>query len=105
MKRLITLVMSLVLVGGVAFALAANDHVRGVVIKFSAESNSITIRTAPNVARTLSLTDKTTFKRGAKTVHLEDLSVGDQVVIEVPPKTARALLIQIENTPAPSPRK
>ena len=93
MKQLITLGLSLIVAGTVVFAHEGNEHVRGVVTQISAQS--ITVQTAPKTTRTLTLGDKTTFKRGAKAAHLADLQVGDRVVIDVPEKTTQALLIQI----------
>jgi hypothetical protein len=95
MNRLLMVLVSLALAGVVTVAHEGNDHVRGVVTMISAESNAITIRTAPGETRTLSLTDKTTFKQGAKTVKLEDVNVGDRVVADVRPKTAQIVLLQI----------
>src|SRR5262245_8090435 len=101
-RRLITLVASLAITATVAFA--ANDRVTGVVIKINIESNSITLRTAPNTFRTLSLTSMTSYKRGAKAIRVEDINIGDQVVIEVPPKTAQAVTIQVvPSTPSAKP--
>ncbi len=102
MKRLVTLIAALVFVGTGAFAHEGNDHVRGVIIKITPEWHSITVRTTENVVRTLSITEKTTFKLGKKTVDLAALNVGDRVVIDVPVKTAQALIVEIGAAPAPA---
>ena len=93
MTRLIAFIVSLVLGGAIAYAHGGNDHVRGVVTQISAQS--VTVETAPKVTRTLTLSEKTTYKQGGKAAHLADLKVGDRVVIDVPEKSAQALLIQI----------
>jgi hypothetical protein len=93
MKRLITLSVSMILAGTVVFAHGGNEHVRGIVTQIA--SQSVTVQTTSKVTRTLTLSDKTTFKQGGKTAHLADLKVGDRVVIDVPEKTTQALLIQI----------
>jgi hypothetical protein len=103
MKRLITLVVSVVLAGTIAFAHGDNVHVRGVVTQVSAQS--ITVQTADKATKTLTLTDKTTFQRSGKAAHLDDVKVGDRVVIDVPVKTTNALLIQIGATAKPAPHK
>src|SRR4029077_5475363 len=93
MKRLITLSVSIILAGTVAFAHGGNEHVGGIATQIA--SQSVTVQTTSKVTRTLTLSDKTTFKQAGKTAHLADLKVGDRVVIDVPEKTTQALLIQI----------
>jgi len=100
MKRLITLAASIVLAATVVFAHEGNEHVRGVVTQISAQS--ITVQTAPKTTKTLTLSDKTTFKQGGKAARLADLKVGDRVVIDVPEKTTKALLIQIGAATTPA---
>ena len=97
MARLIALVGALTLVGTVAFAHGGNEHVRGVVTKVSAQS--VTVQTADKATKTLTLTDKTTFKQAGKAAQLSDVRVGDRVVIDLPAKTTTALLIQIGAAP------
>ena len=97
MSRFTALIAAFVLVGNVAFAHEGNEHVRGVVTQISAQS--VTVQTAPKVTKTLTLSDKTTYKQGGKAAHLTDLKVGDRVVIDVPEKTTQALLIQIGTAP------
>ena len=102
MRSVLLLVAFVVAMGAGAFAHEGNDHVRGVVVKIQPEwsTNSITVRTTDNEIRTLTVTDKTAFKQGKKTVQLTDLKVGDRVVVDVPAKTARATLVQIADAPA-----
>src|ERR1700680_3681851 len=97
MRRLLTPAALLIVAGTVAFAHGGNEHVRGVVTKISAQS--ITVQTADKATKTLTLTDKTTFKQAGKATQLSDLHVGDRVVVDVPEKTTNALLIQIGATP------
>ena len=103
MKRLITLLTAFVLVGTVAFAHGGNDHVRGTVTQVSAQS--ITVETGPKATKTLTLSDKTTFKLAGKAAHLADLKVGDRVVVDVPEKSNQALLIQIVAAPTAAAHK
>ena len=97
MSRLSPLIVAFALVGTLAFAHEGNEHVRGVVTQVSTQS--VTVQTAPKVTKTLTLSDKTTYKQGGKAAHLTDLKVGDRVVIDVPEKTTQALLIQIGAVP------
>jgi len=103
MKRLITLIVTVGLAGTIALAHGGNQHVRGVVTQISAQS--ITVQTADKATKTLALTDKTTFQRAGKSAHLDDVKVGDRVVIDVPQKTNNALLIQIGMAAKPAPHK
>src|ERR1700737_665970 len=103
MKRLITLVVAIILAGTIAFAHGGNEHVRGIVTQISAQS--ITVQTADKATKTLTVTDKTTFQRSGKAAHLEDVKVGDRVVVDVPQKTTNALLIQIGATAKPATHK
>jgi len=100
MKSLLLLLAFVVATSTSAFAHEGNDHVRGVVLKITPESNTLVVRVSPTVVRSLSLTEKTTFKKSGKAAHLTDLAVGDRVVVDVPAKTAQALLIQIGDAPA-----
>ena len=75
------------------FAHNGNDHVRGVVTKLSAQS--VTVQMVDKGTKTLTLTDQTVFKQAGKAAQLSDLKVGDRVVIDVPEKTTKAVLIQI----------
>jgi hypothetical protein len=93
MKRIGLLVVALLAIGTATFAHEGHEHVRGVVTEIAAQS--LTVQTAPKVVKTLTLSDKTTYKRGGKLAHLGDLKVGDRVVIDVPEHTTQALLIQI----------
>lgn len=102
MKRLVILVLSMVVIGTVAFAHERNEHVRGVVTAISAQS--ISVQTTAKKTTTLTLSDKTTFKQAGKVAHLADIRVGDRVVVDVPEHTTRALLIQI-GTAAPAAHK
>jgi hypothetical protein len=93
MKRIITLVLSIVVAGTVAFAHEGNEHVRGVVTAISGQA--ITVQTTAKRATTLTLSDKTTFKQAGKAAHLADVKVGDRVVVDVSEHTTQVLLIQI----------
>jgi YtkA-like protein len=98
MKRFGLLATSLVIAATALFAHEGNEHVRGVVTSISPKS--ITLQTTDKKTQTLALTDKTTFQLAGKAAHLADLKVGDRVVVDVPPKTSDALLVQIGTAPA-----
>jgi len=103
MKRLITFASSVALAGTIVFAHGGNEHLRGVVTQISAQT--ITVQTADKGTKTLTLTDKTAVQRSGKPTHLADVQVGDRVVIDVPEKTTKALLIQLGAPAKATPHK
>jgi ribosomal protein S1 len=102
MKILATIVVALALGGTALLAHGGNEHVRGVVTQVSAQA--ITVQTVGKT-RTLTITDKTAFKRAGKEAHLADIKVGDRVVVDVPEKKNDALLVQIGAAAAAAPHK
>lgn len=82
---------------------SASSPVR--ILRITISAQSLTVQTAPKVTRTLTLSDKTTYKQGGTAAHLADLKVGDRVVIDVPEHTTQALLIQIGAATAASAHK
>src|SRR6266540_1144759 len=100
MKQLIALFFALLTAGTVTFAHGNNDHVRGVVTQVSA--TSVTVEVSPQVTKTLTLNDKTTFERSGKSAKLADLKVGDRVIVDVPKGTTEASSIKFG---APSVKK
>lgn len=98
MTRLSILIASIVVSATVVSAHEGNEHVRGVVTQLSPQS--ITLETADKQTRTLTVTEKTTFRLAGKAAQLADLKVGDRVVVDVPRKSSDALLVQIGRAPA-----
>jgi exoribonuclease R len=96
MKRFLSLVAALMVVGATVFAHGTNEHVRGVVTKVS--DQSITVQLPDKAVKTLAITAKTTYQQGGKRARLSDVKVGARVVIDVPLKTTTAALIQIGGT-------
>ena len=102
MKIVATFVATLV-TGAVLLAHGGNEHVRGVVTQVSAQA--IVVQTTAKATRTLTISEKTAFKRGGKEAHVTDVKVGDRVVVDVPEKKNDALLVQIgAGTSAPAHR-
>src|SRR5262245_14028798 len=92
MKRLSLLVAAILAISLAAFAHEGNEHVRGVVTEISAQSITVQVWKA---TRTLTVSDKTTYKQGGKAAHLADVKVGDRVVVDVPEHSKEALEIQV----------
>jgi hypothetical protein len=103
MKRLSLLFALIVALAAPAFAHGGNDHVRGVVTAVSAQS--ITVQTAGKATKTLTLTDKTEFKRGKQKATVADVKVGDRVVIDVPEKSTQAVEVTIGGAAPTTARK
>lgn len=104
MKTVAAFVAALLVAGTTLLAHGGNEHVRGVVTQVS--PNAITVQTANKATRTITLTDKTAFKRAGTDAQAADLKVGDRVVVDVPAKKNEAVLVQIgvsAGTPAPKP--
>jgi hypothetical protein len=92
MKRLSLFVVAMLAISFGAFAHEGNEHVRGVVTEISAQS--ITVQVGKET-KTLTLSNKTTYKQGGKAAHFADVKVGDRVVVDVPEHSKEALEIQI----------
>ena len=98
MKSLVLAAALTLAVAGAAFAHGGNDHVRGVITQVSPQA--ITVQVSPKVTKTLTISDKTVYKRGGKTAQMSDLKVGDRVVVDVPEKTTQAVEVTIGTAPA-----
>jgi ribosomal protein S1 len=83
--------------GATALAHGNNAHVRGVVTQISAQT--ITVQLANNTSKTLTLSPKTSFERGGKPASMNDLKVGDRVVVDVPQNSNEALEVQFGAAP------
>lgn len=102
MKQLALFVALVLGLATAAFAHGGNDHVRGVVTEVSPQS--ITVQTTAKATRTLTLSDKTEYKRGGRKATFADVKVGERVVIDVPEKSNQAAEITIA-TAAPAAHK
>ena len=91
MRRLALLIIACVLTGSVAFAHGDFDHVRGVVTQLS--PTSITVQTTGKATKTLAVSSTTKFEKSGKSAGIEDLKVGDRVVIDVPKGKNEASII------------
>lgn len=92
MKQLALLMTAVLTMGTLTFAHGNNDHVRGVVTQVTA--TAVTVQVSETVAKTLSLTAKTTFERSGRSARAAELKIGDRVVVDVPKGTTEALLIR-----------
>ena len=79
MKKQAAIVLMFVFIASLAFAHGNEEHVMGTVAKIS--SNSITVQTTNNETKEVAVTDKTTFENAGAPAKLDDLKVGDRVVI------------------------
>jgi hypothetical protein len=79
MKRSLTLIFLLLAFAILALAHGKEQHVLGSVTKIT--PNEITVKTVKNEIVTIALTEKTEFNKGNTKATLNDLKVGDRVVI------------------------
>ncbi len=77
--HLVVIALAITLLATTAFAHGGEEHVMGTVTKIS--TTSITVKTAKNETKDLAITDKTKFEKSGSPATLEDLKVGDRVVI------------------------
>lgn len=92
MKRIGLITALIVAFVGPIWAHGDYDHARGVVTAISAKS--ITIQLQDNKTKTLTLTAKSTFEKSGEPAQVNDLKVGERVVIEVPKGTTEARIIR-----------
>jgi exosome complex RNA-binding protein Csl4 len=92
MNRIAMFLAAMVASGAVAVAHGDFDHVRGTVTQISAQS--ITVQVSPKATKTFTLTGKTSIERGGQHATLQDLKVGERVVIDVTKNSADAALIR-----------
>ena len=90
-----TLLTSLVLTGGIAFAHGDAVHHRGIVTQINGKSVTIQTTTKPAKLVTFTVADHTEIDRGSKVAALKDLKVGDRVVVEIPKNKTEAESIKI----------
>jgi len=80
---------------GIVSAHEGHEHVRGVVTAVAANSITVEVTGKAKATKTLTLNDKTVYKKSGKTAHATDLKIGDRVIVEVPEKTTEAAEITI----------
>ena len=81
MKRTFGFVLGALLIGVVAYAHGDKEHIQGTVTQISAKS--ITVQLANKTTKTVTVQADTAFKKSGKRATLQDLQVGDRVVIDV----------------------
>ena len=79
MKRSLTLIFFLLTFAILALAHGKEQHILGTVTKITA--NEITVKTLKNETLTVVVIDKTEFNKGNTKATLNDIKVGDRVVI------------------------
>ena len=79
MKKHAAIFLMIVFIASFAFAHGNEEHVMGTVAKIS--SNSITVQTTNNETKEVAVTEKTSFENAGAPGKLDELKVGDRVVI------------------------
>ena len=81
MKRTFGFALAALLLGVVAYAHGDKEHIQGTVTQISAKA--ITVQLANKTTKILTVQSDTAFKMSGKRATLQDLKVGDRVVIDV----------------------
>ena len=81
MKRMFGFVLAALLVTVGAYAHGDNEHIQGTVTQITA--SAITVQLANKTTKTVTVADHTTFEMSGKKATLQDLKVGNRVVVDV----------------------
>ena len=79
MKKYSAILLMIVFLAALAFAHGNEEHVMGTVTNIT--NASITVHTTKNETKEIAITDKTTFEKSGAPAKVDDLKVGDRVVI------------------------
>lgn len=101
MRRTLPAIMvAFVLAGGGAFAHGNAEHVRGTVTNVS--DTAITVQVSAKQTRTVTINAKTMVMRGDAHLSVNDVQVGDRVVLDVDKKTSIASEVKLATAAAPT---
>ncbi len=81
MKRTFGFALAALLLSIVAYAHGDKEHIQGTVTQISAKA--ITVQLGNKTTKTVTVQADTTFKKSGKHATLQDLKVGDRVIIDV----------------------
>ena len=101
MKQMFGFVLATLLVSVGAYAHNDNDHIKGTVTQIT--GNAITVQLADKTTKTVTVAERTAFEKSGKKAVLQDLKVGDRVVIEVKKGMLRAEEVRF-GAPAATPK-
>ena len=103
MKSINLALCALLLTSAAALGHGNSVHVKGTVSRI--ERNTITVATTTGESKTVSVDMDTRFLKSGITAKLNDLKVGDRVVIHAKPKGAilQAVEVRFGKPPKPSP--
>jgi Cu/Ag efflux protein CusF len=99
MKRLFALILTLSLIGSVAYAHNGMEHVMGTVSAIT--DTSVTVTTTDGKLQTVAITPDTKYSKMDTSITLKDIKVGDHVVIHASKKnnqlTAATVKVGMDN--------
>ncbi len=104
MTRKFALLICLALFAGVAFAHGNLQHVMGTVTKIS--QDSLTVQTTAKATVEVQIVSETTFTKGNASASVNDVHIGDRVVIHAMPVPGGKLMahtVQVGVSKAPTP--
>jgi hypothetical protein len=94
MKRLFALILTLGLIGGVAYAHNGMEHVMGTVSAIT--GTSITVTTTAGKSQTVAITSDTKYSRMDASITVKDVKVGDHVVIHATKKDNQLTAVTVK---------
>jgi hypothetical protein len=102
MKRLLPMVVSLLLCAALGSAHGNEEHVMGLVSAVA--QDTITVQTVKNHKVTVKISHETKFEKGSEAATLNDVRVGDRVVIHAGKRgdqlEAHTVQIGVDSPPA-----
>ena len=101
MKHIDGFILAALLASVPAWAHGSNEHIQGAVTAISAKA--ITVQLANKTTKTVTVTEHSTFVKSGKRATLQDLTVGDRVVIDVEKGKLEAEEVRFGPPPAKAP--
>ena len=94
MKRLFAMILTLGLMASVAYAHNGMEHVMGTVVAIS--DSSISVKTQDGKTQTVPTTTTTKYTQMDKPIALNQIKIGDHVVIEAAEKEAKLVAVTVK---------
>lgn len=94
MKRLVSLVLTLGLFAGIAYAHNGMHHVMGTVTTLS--ETQITVKSTDGKIQKVAIAAATKYIKGTTAIALKDIKVGDHVVIHASEKDEKLTAVEVK---------
>lgn len=94
MKRLLLLILTFSLFAGAAYAHNGMQHVMGIVTAMT--ESSVSVKTMHGTVQTVALTSDTKFLKGDAAITMQDIKVGDHIVIHAAKKEGKLVAAEVK---------